>query len=139
MAYDLLIVGGFAIAGVILILLFIWYFVFGRSFSAIVMAVIGIFLNDRETFDENAPIEPSHEEPLSEIVTRKSQEIPFEVQLPEMHVEEPLAPSRETQSVLRVPGVEQPVRPQAAPPPEGDRGFLKEHIEPSDHQTVDQE
>ena len=59
MLYDLLIVGGIALAGIILILLFIWFFVFGRSFSAIVLAVIGIFYNDQDKFDEDAPSNPT--------------------------------------------------------------------------------
>lgn len=144
MLYDLLIVGGIALAGIILILLFIWFFVFGRSFSAIVLTVVGIFFNDQDKFDEDAPIEPDNEQPLSEIITHRAEDIPFEVHLPDVHVAESMPPSRETQATLRVPGVEQPVRPQAGPPPEGDRGFLERHIEPSDQAlnnqpTVDQE
>ena len=138
MLYDLLIVGGIALAGIILILLFMWFFVFGRSFSAIVLTVIGIFYNDQDKFDEDAPIEPDNEQPLSEIITHRAQDIPFDVQLPDVHVEESMAPSRETQATLRVPGVEQPVRPQAGPPPEGDRGFLEKRIEPSEQKFVDQ-
>lgn len=144
MLYDLLIVGGIALAGIILILLFIWFFVFGRSFSAIVLTVIGIFYNDQDKFDEDAPIEPDNDQPLSEIITHQAADIPFDVQLPDVYVEESMAPSRETQATLRVPGAEQPVRPQAGPPPEGDRSFLEKHIEPSDQAhnnqpTVDQE
>lgn len=138
MLYDLLIVGGIALAGIILILLFIWFFVFGRSFSAIVLAIIGIFFNDQDSFDEDAPIKPDNEQPLSEIITHRAQDIPFDVQLPDVHVEESMPPSRETQATLRVPGVEQPVRPQAGLPPEGDRGFLEKRIEPSEQKIVDQ-
>ncbi|MAU12230.1 MAG: hypothetical protein CL607_20580 [Anaerolineaceae bacterium] len=138
MLYDLLIVGGVAIAGVILILLLIWFFVFGRSFSALVLTVIGIFFNDQDSFDEDAPIEPDNEQPLSEIITHRAEDIPFDVQLPDVHVAESMPPSRETQATLRVPGAEQPVRPQIGPKPEGEREFLKMRLETGEQKRTNQ-
>lgn len=154
---ELVVVLAFACAGVVVIGAFIWIFIFGRSFSAIVMMIVGIIMNanDEKSIDENAPIEMSDEHSLGQVMTRRTRDIPFEAQVPNVHVKESLAsqqmqPRGPINQIHPQTNPHTPVHAQNAEDTAGEaydhseaepadpRGFLHERLRPSDAQ-IDQD
>lgn len=81
-------------------ILYAWYFVFGRSSKAVLLAVLGALLGRTDTVDPDAPIEvPPSDQTLRSALTERSRNMPFE---PQSTVSAQGAPSS-TQDLPRAP------------------------------------
>lgn len=144
-----------ACSGIVVTIAFIWYFLFKRSLTTVVMMLVSFFMNNDEpkvSPKVKERFNTDNEQPLGERTVIRAQDIPFEAHVPDIRAKESLAsggvqaqPTSDNmaQTASNAPslneGDDTDKNGETDAPPADPRGFRHKRLRPGDTPNTNQE